>query len=161
MNNITSHTSINAVPINNTSIKLANIMEDHKMTNEHLFTTSPAIEALQISTHRLATLALLHDDRLDAIEKDKEQQHKNNDLLIELLTKFDKRITALEEVETTDSALEDDESNKIDFSKFSSMKEAYHAGLDDGQDAGYISGVYHCEAGLITTKDLESKYGIQ
>lgn len=130
------------------------------LENENMFTTHPSIDALQVATHRLNKISLNHDARLDALESDKKQHHKTNEKLLEVLKGFNSRITALEEDKVTDIALDDDDSDAIDFSKFSSMEQAYLAGIDDGFESGYISGVYHCEAGLITSNMLEKECGM-
>lgn len=130
------------------------------LENEHMFNNSPSVDALQIGVHRLNKIALNHDERLDALESDKKQHHKTNEKLLEVLKGFNSRITVLEEDKVTDIALDDDDSDAIDFSKFSSIEEAYLAGIDDGFESGYISGVYHCEAGLITSNMLEKECGM-
>lgn len=154
MNNIITNKQSNEVPTSHH--ELTKILE-----NEHMFNNSPAVDTLQIGVHRLNKIALNHDERLDALESDKKQHHKTNEKLLEVLKGFNSRITALEEAKVTDIALDDDNNDAIDFAKFSSMKEAYLAGTDDGFESGYISGVYHCEAGLITSNMLEKESGIQ
>lgn len=120
--------------------------------NEHMFSNSPAVDALQVGVHRLTKVAINHADRLDALEINKEQHHKANEKLIEVLKDFEKRISTLEDVDNDNDVsteIADEESNC-----FENEVEAY----DIGFKAGYIAGVCHCEAGIVSSKDLETKY---